>query len=456
MMKLLFFPFAIFLVAATVSAEPGDVRPYAYKKEVRGGASATELGVLELDAEVFRETRADFSDLRLMAVSGETREEISFLVVPRQREEESASRVLPAEIVRFEERSDGSIETTLKLDRATGAALLRLETPLRDFEKDVRVDGSHDGESWTPLVDSALVFDYRRFLDFRRTEIALPANEFPYFRVTVAAATDQQQSLAMTLRETVSDASGRAVESARVVEERLFKIDRFLFFTAAKEGEKAAPTMPFPVALVSVEHDTGEKETTILLDAGRAPLEEIVVSTADTNFRRDVALQEPQGEGWRTVARTAIYRFEIGDFSEEDLSIAIPPAAARKDQYRLVISQGDSAPVTVSAAEGTGLIHELYFVGGMEGELELYFGAGDGAVAKPVYDVAAIRAARGRVTEQARFEAGPLRENPVFTGVRTPFPWQDQKWMLWTVIALVVAGLGWILAGSAKRVEEID
>lgn len=447
----------IFFLTATVAAsEPGTVQPYAYFQELGGEASATELGVVKLEPDVFRHTEDGFSDLRLMSKSGEGWSEVSYLVVPREEQEKSDARIIPSRVTQFEERDDESIETTLKLDRGEEAAVLRIETPLRDFEKNVRVEGSDDGEIWETLVDSDLIFDYRRFLNFRRTEIELPPNEFQYFRVTVDAATDQQRSLAMTLRETVSDSSGRAVENARVIEERLFKIERFTFLTAATEADEAGSTMPFPVEMQEVTQVPDEKKTEILLEVGRAPLEELILSTDDTNFRREVELQIWKDSGWRTQKRETIHRYEIGDFKDEDLSISVLTGSERPDRYRLVIHQGDSAPVTVSSIEGIGTIHELFFVGDAGNELALFFGGGGGAISKPSYDVAAIRAGLRRVSELKRFDSSILTENPLFAQVKPPFPWQEQKWLLWIAISLVVAGLGWILIGSAKQVEEVD
>ncbi len=453
-MKPLFATLIFSLTALTLPVDSAEGEPYAYFQKLIGEASATDLGVVKMTPDIFRHTEDGFSDLRLMSKMEEGWSEVSYLVVPREEQAKSAAKLIPSRVTQFEERDDESIKTTLKLGQSEQAAVLRIETPLRDFEKNVRVEGSDDGESWEPLVDSALIFDYRRFLDFRRTEIELPQNEFQYFRVTVDAATDQQRSLAMTLRETVSDQSGRALENARVIEERLFKIERFTFLTAATEADDSGSTMAFPVELEEVIQNPEEKMTEILLGVGRAPLEELIVSTEDTNFRRDVELQVFRGGEWRTRTRETIHRYEIGDFRDEDLSVAVRMNSERADQYRMLIHQGDSTPVTVSGVEGVGTIHEVIFVGGSRNDLTLFFGGGE--ISKPSYDVAAIRAGLRRNAELKRFESGVLIENPLFAQPDPPFPWQEQKWLLWVVVSLVVAGLGWILIGSAEQVEEIS
>ena len=44
-------------------------------------------------------------------------------------------------------------------------------TPLKNFERHVRVFGSQDSEDWSPLVDDAFVFDYSEIIDVHNDEI---------------------------------------------------------------------------------------------------------------------------------------------------------------------------------------------------------------------------------------------------------------------------------------------
>jgi len=87
---------------------------------------------------------------------------------------------------------------------------LWIETPLRDFEKFVDVYGSLDEANWEPLLEGELIFERERFVDFRRTELKLPVNEFTSYKVVIANATDEQRSSVREVTEAISDREGES------------------------------------------------------------------------------------------------------------------------------------------------------------------------------------------------------------------------------------------------------
>ncbi|MEM7602769.1 MAG: DUF3999 family protein, partial [Verrucomicrobiota bacterium] len=410
-MKYLLFSLTVFFGLSS-QGRSDDWNAFQYIQPIEGELRGNSLGVVSLTPEVFGETALELRDLRLRHVDDSGSMELPYLVVPREVGRAIQSTKIPSKVIALDQLEGGSLVITVELEGERGAARLQTNNRLRDFEKNVRVEGSLDLESWSVVVGEALIFDYSRFLDFRRSSIELPENDYQYFRVTIEDATDQQLSKISTLRRQVSDSSGVTVDRTNTVTKRDFRIDQLSFYTQPVERENVDRAIrSYPIGLVEEVENAELKRSEIVIEASRAPLTALVMKTEQTNFRRTVELQVPSGDGlesWRTIRRTEVYRYEIGDLKEEKLRIPVSEAAEglRTKRLRLLIHQGDNAPVRVNDLEGEGRIHDLHFVSPAAGQLELVFGAGEGWVNKPGYDVAAIRMGMRRKMAYSTFAAG--------------------------------------------------
>lgn len=456
--------FAVFALGATltVAQDPVgfDTSPYQYQREITGTPVGDRLLSLSFDADLYRHSGPDHRALRLVKEVGGTLTELPRLIVPVDPLARPAgSQRITHRIDSFEENGDGSIDVIVELTGTkTPAAELEIATPLRDFEKSVTVSVSSDGATWTPLVNEALVFDYERFLDFRRTAIDLPATPARRFKVRLAGATDQQRSLVRELSRTVSDAAGVSVSESGTVETRQFRIDELRFFTAADETVEKKNGKSDELTILEQTVDADDNRTVILLDGGNLPLHELALDTEDRNFRREVLLQVPGVEAedaWRTIERGFVHSYHVGEFREARLSLVF--AERRSDRYRLVIQNGDNPPLRLTRVTGKSRLEEMLFLASPGDRLFLFLGASSDAIAPPRLDTAAILAAKQSGVTRAKLEPGPLRENPNY---RKEAPADrrllESKGLLWSIISVVVAMMIWILYLTLKRIDEIE
>ncbi|MEM6914966.1 MAG: DUF3999 family protein [Verrucomicrobiota bacterium] len=456
-MKNLILCFALFsLLAKTAKSE--EEPSFRFHQPLEGELREKSMGRVSLGREVFADTLTSFRDLRLVHDG----REIPYLVQPREIPRAAPEEKIPTKILDFEETEQGSLVTTIQLDSEQEASQIRFRTALRDFEKNVRVEGSLDRESWSLLVGEALLFDYSRFFDFRKSEVELPENSFRYFRITIEGATDRQRSLVSTLTRQVSESSGVAVETQQTVTKREFRVDEISFYTKKREkGENDSSSERYDLEFFEEVAADEPNLSRFEIQTDRLPLGALLVETEEVNFRRKVEVQVPVAkgeEGWRTVQSSEIFRYELGEFQSERLRIELPEAvsAQRPEKMRLVIRQGDNLPVFPTKMEGEVRIHDLYFVSPGSGELRLAFGAGGNEIELPSYDTAAIRMGLRRKMAFTEFEAGEVVENPGFSVVEKPIQWAEQQWILWLIIGLVVAFLTWILFGSAREMEKAN
>lgn len=437
-----------------------DTSPYQYQREITGTPVSDRLLSLTFDADLYRHSGPDHRALRLVKEVGGTLTELPRLIVPVDPPARpTGSQRITHRIDSFEENEDGSIEVTVTLTGPkTPAAKLEIATPLRDFEKSVTVSVSSDGATWTPLVNEALVFDYERFLDFRRTAIDLPATTARRLKVRLAGATDQQRSLVRALSRTVSDASGLSVSESGTVETRQFRIDELRFFTAPIEAFEKENGPSGELTILDQTVDAHDNSTLILLDGGSLPLHKFALGTEDRNFRREVLLQVPGGEAedaWRTVERGFVHSYHVGEFREARLSLVF--AERRSDRYRLVVQNGDNPPLRLTRVTGKSRIEEMLFLASADDRLFLFLGASSDAISAPRLDTAAILAAKQSGVKRSELKPGPLRENPNY---RDEAPADrrlfESKALLWSIIALVVAMMIWILYRTLRRIDEME
>ena len=437
-----------------------ESQPYQYHREIIGTPNGESLGSLLLDPGIYRHSGPSHSKLRLVKREGENFVELPWVVGPVEKAPASeGEQTIRHTIESFEEAGDGSIELTVVLTgELPPPARMEILTPLKDFEKSVNVSTSTDGITWSPLVSDGLIFDYERFLDFRRTSIDIPESKSRRFKVKISNATDQQRSLVKELSRTVSDSSGMTVSESELVETRVFRIDEIRFFTAAKKRDRNDRDAASELKILEQNSNPENKTTEILVDGGDIPIHEIALTTADRNFRREVSVQVPDkstSDGWRTIHRGRVYCYRVGDFHEEWLSVRFKEA--RSARYRIVIENQDSPPLTISAVTGRGDTYELLFLAGEGDQCSVFLGSPVESMTTPQFDTAAIVAAKNQKVKRESFTFGPLTENQRFSSDLPPdkriF---ESKGLLWGAIASVVALLIFVLYRTLQRVEAIE
>ncbi len=435
-----------------------SLSPFEYRRDLEKVATSEGLGHIQLDGEVFEHTGESWEDIRLVKIDPDGSVEWPYRI-----ERSSAgvvktpSRLIKSETVSFDEQPDGAIELVVELTaKDLEATKLRINTPLRDFEKAVTIQGSADGKDWVALVDGALIFDRERYIDFRRAELALPQNNYRFFKVVIDQATDEQWSSVRNVTEAMSDLSGPSKEESSQVATRRFRIDSLAFYTAPVSHDPGRGEQVYPVAISSVMENEEAKQTEIYVEAGRAPLHGLTLRTSDRNFRRSIRLEVERGENqWRTLKKSTVYRYRIGTIDEQNLTLRFDEHRAAR--YRLVIENGDSPSLVVDEVEGRGPAYEVQFLTEPGDQFEMYYGAIAGSVERPRYDVAVLeRVGRQEVAGES-FQLGTAVLNEAFrqdAGPKKSF--FEQGWVLWGGIALVVVVLMRVLYGTAKRIEKVS
>jgi hypothetical protein len=403
--------------AALPAGAAASLAPYPFVRDLAAGAAGTDgtLGAVELDEDVLARTMPGFSGLRV--VDGDGRDVPCVVRERRTARQETVLRPMRFRKIAFDQQGDGGAVITFeRADDAVDGELdeIRLNTPLRNFEKEITVRGSDDGQSWTTVAERQPVYDYTRYLDMRQTHVRVARSDYRYYRVGIESINETQRS---PLTRIVTDTRDGALFS-RVEENALltqdFRVDRFDFMTAeARMLDDEPVERVYTGSNLLVEADTERRVTVVRFDAGRAPIRRLTLQAGDSNFNRLVTVEGARADGaaaWVRVASGTVRRIRMGHYEHDETAIRFPEPA-RYDRYRLTISNLDSPPLDLTGVKAEGPVLDVFFAVEPRQAYRLFYGGE--AVPKPVYDIAS-ELARVPGANAVRYAAGPAYANPAY------------------------------------------
>lgn len=406
----------LFLAAASAfAAAPGD---FFAVRALSGPAPAAEprLADARLDDAVFADTRPGFADLRIFDAAGR---ELPRIVEPLCSVVERVTReTVLARTVALRELVGNRIEARFDLaPDAPFADGLDVRTPLDDFLRTVRVSGSEDGQFWKPLAE-ADIYDYSRYIAFRRTEIALPSNSYRHFSIEISNASDERVQPLVRLVQ----ASGQDQSRAFEIVQTPFRLSGVSFFRNVSVQANDEPVLrEWLPADMSVSFRNSSKTTEIVLDTRLAPITRLDLETPSRNFNRIATLQIPAlSKGrkvWRTVSDAIITRIDVAGFSTNRVAVTFPEQ--RAEQLRLVIQNADAPPIEVAAVRAYGPVYRLLWLAEPAAAYRLAYG--HATVAAPAYDLLSIRAALDRRLAADPWQLAPPEVNRARGKTKVPF-----------------------------------
>ncbi len=441
------------LVSPCFGAEPASFR---FAKAIeRDSTTGQCILAIPLDAGVYAATRDGLPDVRIF--DAERRETPFAIEKAAEARTHTVREACPSRVESLHEREDG-LELVVRLDKdAPAAGGLTIVTPLRNFERRVRVSGSRDGTAWTPIVSNGLVFDYARYLDIANGEVRLPANDFRQFQIVIEGVADDAKSPFTEL--TRKRQGGKETEQVEriVLERRPFRMDRIELWReihpTLSETDRKADYAP---AKWSVAEDAENKTSVVTVETRREPLTEFTLGTTSSNFNRAVVVQVPVARGvreeWIDVAHGRVSLVDFGGFHREELTLSF--AERREPKYRIVIRNEDSPPIKITDVQARGNVYRAIYLADAGVDYRLCFGSDDMEV--PVYDAATVLATLRGTKQPVEGRLGPQvavggGQPPAFN-IRAIL---NNPLVLGAVVVVLVTLLGWALVRATQRINEI-
>jgi hypothetical protein len=406
-----------------------------------------------LDEEIFAETDDAYSNVRLLDSDGA---EVPYLqtVANKTRVFERTIEV-PVKILDFRLFPDNRCQVVFERtdrERELAVSEIIIRSPLRNFEKDVAVDGSDDRDAWIELARDSAVFDYSRFLDLNNSTVKVTPGTQRYFRMTISNLSEERRApLRQIVRETHGGQAVRETETTTLNRED-FRVERILAFgMKTDEAVREPETREYGAGPVQVSMDSTNKSTIVRFSSNRAPVTEVGLVIKGSQFSRSARLDasnDPAGEdGWRTVASATLARIDLARTRVDCVAFKMSPVRCR--HFRVVIANGDSPALDVTGVELKGEAREILFFGSGSGAYRIAYGGESGVL--PEYDIARVLGAPP-YRPGTRYVAGNRYSNPGFRKGAAPRA-GGGRWLMMTGVGAMVAFLVWAIARAARRID---
>ena len=419
------------------------------------GIAGPTLQAISLDTPIFGGTEANLKDLLLRTADDRP---VAFVLRPAPTTREHAVvRRIAAVQTGAKPVPPGGLEILFDAPKDETGPFdgIVIDTPLRDFEQQVRVFSSFDAVDWQPASPATVVFDYSRLVDVRNVEVPIERTSNRHFRLVIDDVTAEQARELHELSRHFRGGDETDRTDRSFVERRPFRVDAIKLLAKTVATEKTGvEKVPYPTAGFHTTEDPKRKQTIAEFETKGEPITKLTLLTSQTNFSRPVTLEMLRpangADDWRIVNTQQISRFSIGSLKKDDLSMGFPEQRAKR--YRLVVKNGDSAPIELTGVELEGPQYQMVFLASPDQELTLEYGRADARWAD--YDTAAIdRAlaggivpegvALGEATENGAAPPPPLTLTRVFGSGRVVAP----------LLGLLTIVLGWLLYRASRRID---
>lgn len=407
-----------------------------------------ELAAAPLASGVFAAARADYADLRVLDEAGH---KVPFLIETLTAPHRSAVRRDCAVLApQARETGANALELTFALapdvPPPTGLAI---DTPLRDFQQRVKVEGAAADGPWQVLADGAVIYDLSRFISVRQNEVAWAPAACRQFRVTLLdAATDR----ASDMREVTTGTAGSSVRQN--VRHEPFRVDRLRFWRLETVEDGREPVLAeYPLTRVAAT--TQATGSMFVFRSAREPLTRITFATTNRLFQRtfrlygrDAITDVEEDAPGRLLASGGLTHLRFQNISRTDMTVAFP--ATRCREYVLVCDGASDEPADVTAAKAEGLTPRVILAASPDKSYMLAFGeARDAQNAMP--DAAAIRSLLDSGCRPVEARLGPVTAVAETAHRRTWRAWLNSSWAMTGAMAVAGLLLAWVLVKAFRK-----
>ena len=399
--------FLLVLSTAVIAAAAYDQR-ISYFNQTRSVTIAVpdKQNYAVLDADVFKRTRADLGDVRIL--DGES--QVPFVLVKQSggiNAQESQAKIL--NLGSGGGRTEFDVDTSgfEEYDR------VRLQLEAKDFINSAQIEGHRTLKdvSGTKLGTSPL-YDFTKENLGSNFTLRFPSASFPYLHVRLAPGIRADQ------------VKGAYLSS---------------FSETKAAWTNAGQCTPAPTKPKRSVYQC------LMLDG--MPVERVTfdLPAGTVNFNRAVVLSDGGGTEFQRASISRVRMNRGGQsVTSEELDIVVYGQSAK--QITVTVENGDDPALPIEEVRPLSVERRLYFDPKGKSSLQLYYG--DPKLEPPSYDYAKFFQ---QAADAAVAQLGTPQANPKFTGRPDDRPWSERNsYVLWIAMVLAVIVLGGLALKGLK------
>ena len=412
----------VFLICISpLLAETGWLHDWRFHKKVQLPEIAGSEGLVafEADGEIFEITSPHMPDVRI--VDTNSGNEVQYQLIVEGGGGIRQSLVTYVNDVMYLPNGDAILSLYLG-EEVLYHNEIELVTSEDNFNRNVLVEGSLDGDIWIPLRENARIFDFTaEDSDFgvKETRISYPTNSFSYLRLTISK--DGSHALQINGAKT--------------------------YFTS----ETPLNEEKVNVDSVTKAENYEARETNWVFDLGARgiPTNRLDINSSRENFHRDISIEgSDNGDDWELVSSTDfIYSYSTPKFIGNKFSLEYPEAFYRFYKLKVLNENNDSLPI--SDFEFYGFVRRIVFYAHSDIEYNVYYGNDE--TSKPSYELDHVL--RHVDTENLPLgKLGGQMENPGYSLPVEPFT-ERYTWFMPIVLSFTTIAIGLFLANVVRQIK---
>lgn len=397
----------IFMVSVPANASVDTTRWQKYSL-ISAGDTEKGYALVELTPPIYHSSSPNLGDLRIVRLEGSKNEEVPYDIVDLNVPIQVAR---PGELIN--RGTQGSTTTaTVFLGKRQIHNHLVIHTTDTDFIKEVTIEGSDDRTNWIKLDSPGKIADFSNSGEgFSKRDLIYNPVDYPYIRVTLTGA---GKPVKIDGVDILFETGG-----AKTERELLLKTER----------REYLPKEQSDVITVSSSYNN------LLIDR-------LLFNIDCADFSRWVTVYGGNTtKEWFPVGEGKLESFKQSSYVKTEFSLPVNSQGYR--YLKVVIRNGDSPPLKISSVRAVFTPRYLLFPYKKGGEYRIYL---TNPVAKvPEYDIRGF-SLKILETNPPIWTISDPKSNPHFKPAVKAIPESEKhKWLLPSVLALLVAGLAVII-----------
>lgn len=350
----LFFAF-LFSVGASLIFSDFSLSNWKYVRDIRPTASVFDQQLVSfvLDNKVFESANQNLSDLRIV---DKNNTEVAYKLTVE--ESKSFIQAIPVKITNVGSLPGQYTQLVLDLGRSgINHNSVSLITKSTNFRKRVEVEAGNDSSNWFVIKkaeEGPLIYDYSLDFSAKNTTVNYPDSTYRFLRVKI-------------------------IDNG----ENPIKVDGASIFNNVLSGAREVTLKP---TILGISLNKEKRATEIKLDLGAkgVPSNQVILSTNDANFNREVLIDgSDDGSVWKSLGSDIIFSYQTPKNNDSKTRVNYQEANFRF--LRLTVMNRDNQPLTFGEFTVLGTLRKVVFLAKNGESYRLFYGNAGGRF--PEYDL---------------------------------------------------------------------